>query len=80
MVVAAAAAAAVVVVVVVVVVAGILGYSNQSAAVVLVVPADACAQLLRRRAYALPTSSPGSGSTTLVCDAHRWQSVETQSC
>jgi len=65
------AAAAAVVVVVVVVVAGILGYSNQSVAVALAVPAGASAQVLRRRAYASPIYSRGTGSTALVCDAHR---------
>jgi len=61
---------AMVVTAVAVVVAGILGYSNQSVAVVLAVPAGAFAQVLHHCTYALPTSSQGTGSTTLVCDTH----------
>ena len=76
MVVAAAAA-----VVVVAVVADMLEYSNQSAVVMLAVPADASDQVLvlHLLAYASPTSSRGTGSKASVCDIHRWQFVEAQS-
>jgi hypothetical protein len=57
-------------------VAGMLVYSNQSGASVLAVPADASIQVLRRLAYA---STPSLREIKLVCEAHRWQFVETKS-